>query len=129
MDDYIQKSIETGGVILWKNSRENGKGHQRGQIRKACTSLFVLELIQVEGKRKSNSGLRTCSLCNHFILDAQKKENVSLMHNKKDSTFSIQTKWNVVNSLEFETGAGQHLQLHGCQRGRFNTWRTKRKFI
>lgn len=42
---------------------------------------------------------------------------------KEYRTFFVDAKWNVVDSLQFDTGASQHLQLHGSQGGRFKTFR------
>lgn len=43
--------------------------------------------------------------------------------NSESLTFFIDAKWNVVDGLQFDAGAGQHLQLHGSQGGRFKTLR------
>lgn len=53
------------------------------------------------------------------------KQHLSLKNNFQNEllTFFIDAKWNVVDSLQFDTGAGQHLQLHGSQGGRFQTLR------
>lgn len=42
------------------------------------------------------------------------KEN-NFKSRKRSLTFFIDTKWNVVDGLQFKTRTSQHLQLHGRQ--------------
>lgn len=60
-------------------------------------------------------------------LNQLKHLSATLKYNHQHPTFFIDAKWDVVDGLQFDAGAGQHLQLHGRQGGRFKTLREDNK--